>query len=315
MPPDNNQPLSTPPLNPTPPPPPPLQPSVQTSFSTPPVPPPNTPITPAPPIVPPPSHSALIIVALVLLVLVIIAGLWLWQNKSADEVTPEPPPIETTPEPVVEADPMANWQTYRNEEYGFEFKYPGGYVSNDQTSRDSFTIIFPEPVFEELRFAVDQNLKNVTAHCSEQSRGLCDQILSTFKFTSPEGEVGNITSYDILKNQVTSLRSLPSTATGFRIQYPASWQAIKVYRYEAPTATFPLPTGLTLKPDWVSAQSSADTIYIGTPGPSMDYECAADYSTKGISKCVDDKLYILTRSQDPRVLSVFDQVASSTTQI
>ncbi len=145
---------------------------------------------------------------------------------------------------------------------------------------------------------------------------IVDQILSTFKFTtSPSSTGAQTATYDIFKSQVMNISKLPTMANGFRIQYPAAWQTIKVYRYEEPTATHPLPTGLTLKPYWISDQYSADTIYIGTPGPSMDYECAADYRTKGISKCVDDKLYMLTRSQDQRILSAFDQIAAAIIQI
>ena len=43
-------------------------------------------------------------------------GIWFWNDKNKEAVGPT-----FTPRP----DPMADWKTYRNEEYGFEFRYPG----------------------------------------------------------------------------------------------------------------------------------------------------------------------------------------------
>ena len=70
----------------------------------------------------PKKYTPIIMVALALLALLvvaIVAGLdskldFIWDNK-----TPT-----STPEASID---ISNWKTYRNEEYGFEFKYPEGW--------------------------------------------------------------------------------------------------------------------------------------------------------------------------------------------
>lgn len=87
---------------------------------------------------------------LVSLVLVACVGLYaisarsrgLWPFPALEEkVVLTPTPSSTfTPLP----DPMASWQTYRNEEYGFEFKYPSdwAYDYNDTTEYALYTAYF-----------------------------------------------------------------------------------------------------------------------------------------------------------------------------
>jgi|SRR3989344_2351661 len=59
------------------------------------------------------------IVGVLVLAGAVYGGIW-WWNKS-EVVVPTPTP-----------DPTANWQTYRNEEYGFEFKYPGSFTIKEE---------------------------------------------------------------------------------------------------------------------------------------------------------------------------------------
>ncbi len=70
------------------------------------------------------SKKALIIILISAFVLAGISygGIWYWQNQQvAQEVAPT-----FTPQPSVSAtlDATADWKTYTNTQYGFEFKYP-----------------------------------------------------------------------------------------------------------------------------------------------------------------------------------------------
>lgn len=78
----------------------------------------------------PKKYTPVILVALALLALLvvaIVAGLdrqldFLWDNKQ---------PTTTTPAVIDTSD----WKTYRNEEYGFEFKYPGDWEIDNEARK------------------------------------------------------------------------------------------------------------------------------------------------------------------------------------
>ncbi len=72
---------------------------------------------------------------IVLIVLVLFGLLYWWQNVNV----PKPPRI-TDPDGDITA-----WQTYRNEKYGFEFKYPSGWETPiEKNGRVSIGIASPE---------------------------------------------------------------------------------------------------------------------------------------------------------------------------
>ncbi|MDX1608150.1 MAG: PsbP-related protein [Candidatus Spechtbacterales bacterium] len=95
------------------------------------------------------------------------------------EATQVPPVVKSE-----KKDPTANWQTYRNEEYGFEFKYPEGWeVGNDKVrtieERDTTLPhdgpgepqISTEPLAQVRWFDVSQNSASswLDEECNEES--------------------------------------------------------------------------------------------------------------------------------------------------
>lgn len=70
------------------------------------------------------------IIWLLVTVVLIGGGVWYWQSQQvvAPVVSNIPSTTPTQMEDGVEMDPTANWKTYTNTKYGFEFKYPTGFV-------------------------------------------------------------------------------------------------------------------------------------------------------------------------------------------
>lgn len=63
----------------------------------------------------------------IILAVVIVGGLAWWASayRAAQVSNPPPPAVNNLPTPP---DQTANWNTYRNEEWGVEFKYPPKFV-------------------------------------------------------------------------------------------------------------------------------------------------------------------------------------------
>ncbi len=80
------------------------------------------------PALPKKSHTGLIVTTIILVLLLIVGGASAYFYLTSQPPTPDPipTPLELEPEETTEFNPSetADWQTYRNEEYGFEFKYP-----------------------------------------------------------------------------------------------------------------------------------------------------------------------------------------------
>jgi len=96
------------------------------------------PVPTVPPITQPSQMSAGLKIALAIGALVVIgvAGYWLG-NRDSEEVVVSPMPTETlaissTPTSSQEASVSADWKTYTNTQYGFEFRYPADWYISDQ---------------------------------------------------------------------------------------------------------------------------------------------------------------------------------------
>jgi len=85
---------------------------------------------------------------LIVVILVVVAGggVLAWQygwigKSSAPTPTPQ---VTSIPQPAPTPDETAGWQTYRNEEYGFEMKYPSEYSIKKYTGANDTYLIMIE---------------------------------------------------------------------------------------------------------------------------------------------------------------------------
>ena len=157
------------------------------------------------------------------------AGIWYWQRQQlAQEVVPT-----FTPRPSVTAtaDPVADWKTYTNTQYGFEFKYPNNYTVSTNQSTNVAPAVSSPYVDVEIRnyqipsliggnsitigeviaikypiggnrdggieYQIDIPSSNITIFFGGKNSSSLnyvseyDQILSTFKFTPSTGSTSS----------------------------------------------------------------------------------------------------------------------------
>lgn len=136
------------------------------------------------------SKKNLIMVTIIILLLIVVIGVfWLGKEKGVQEaVVPkdEQQSQVTQPEPTQEAEvDVSDWKTYRNEEYGFEVKYPSNWeliilnTKFDKSGDDLFFFakddknnfaVFPKGGFghgiQEPKKITNENFRGKTAEMS-----------------------------------------------------------------------------------------------------------------------------------------------------
>jgi len=70
-----------------------------------------------------------ILLIVVLLLFIFGGGTYYLRVKQVKQITPTPAIVQSTPTPT--PDPTANWKTYKNTLYGYEFKYPSDIIPYD----------------------------------------------------------------------------------------------------------------------------------------------------------------------------------------
>ena len=66
------------------------------------------------------------IIGTVLVTALVWTGIWWWYRENVA-------PLELSPTPTVSQDETSSWKTYRNDQYGFEFRYPSHWGKADNT--------------------------------------------------------------------------------------------------------------------------------------------------------------------------------------
>ena len=134
------------------------------------MPPEQTPLVPAPTVSPQASKIKLWWIILGIFVIavsyfVLAANTYLWPFTEPDWITPENSLVASSTSPI------ATWQTYRNEDYGFEFKHPSTHTAYTNTDQKNEKLIPAGP--SSTRVAIAE---------IEEHLFCCEAITLSFEF-------------------------------------------------------------------------------------------------------------------------------------
>jgi hypothetical protein len=141
-------------------------------------------------------------ILIIIILAVIVGGEALWYVKRPEKLY-QPPEIKKSE--------MADWKTYRNEEYGFEMKYPEDWLVQDSVfvdpvNRQDFISKGIEPLTGAKFTSLDNPVQTVSATVYNNSNNYnLDEWLRIYQETSPVGPsfLGQIDEFTIDENKGT----------------------------------------------------------------------------------------------------------------